>query len=87
MCKGGLPAIMCNVRWHNTSSVPAMLDVLSWQSLARRRERARLCILYKIVHGLVDIPLLQNKVGPYGLLTPQCPRGSHSWKYAPILHQ
>ena len=72
---------VCN-RWHNTSSVSTMLHELSWESLARRRERARLCMIYKVVHGLVDIPWLQNKV-----LTsnPQCTRGSHSWKYAPTM--
>ena len=72
---------VCN-RWHNTSSVSAMLHELSWESFARRRERARLCMIYKVVHGLVDTPWLQNKV-----LTPnpQCTRGYHSWKYAPTL--
>ena len=71
---------VCN-RWHNTSSVSAMLNELSWESLARRTERARLCMMYEVVHGLVDIPWIQNKV-----LIPilQCTRGSHSWKFAPI---
>ena len=50
------------ITWHNTSSVLTMLHELSWESLARRRERARLCMIYKVVHGLVDIPWLQNKV-------------------------
>ena len=72
---------VCN-RWHNTSSVSAILHELSWESLARLRKRARLCMIYKVVHGLVDIPWLRNKV-----LTPnpQYTRGSHSWEYAPIL--
>ena len=52
---------VCN-RWHNTSSVSVMLNELSWESLARRGERARLCMIYKVVHGLVYIPWLQNKV-------------------------
>ena len=69
-------------RWHNTSSVSEMLNELSWESLARRRERARLCMMYKVVHGLVDIPWLQNKEL---IPNPQCTRGSHSWKFAPIL--
>ena len=46
---------VCN-RWHNTSSVSTMLHELSWKSLPRRRERARLRMIYKVVHGLVDIP-------------------------------
>ena len=39
-------------------------------------------MIFKVVHGLVDISWLQNKV-----LTrnPQCTRVSHSWKYARIL--
>ena len=72
---------VCN-RWHNTSSVSAMLHEVSWESLAQRRERARLCMIYKVVHGLVDIPWLQSKVL---ISNPQCTRGSHSWKYAPTL--
>ena len=72
---------VCN-RWHNTSSVSTMLHELSWESLARRRERARLCMICKVVHGLVDIPWLQNKVlSP----NPQCTRASHPGKYASIL--
>ena len=65
---------VCN-HWHNTSSVSEMLNELSWESLARRRERARLCMMYKVVHGLVDIPWLQNTVL---IPNPQCTRGSHS---------
>ena len=52
---------VCN-HWHSTSSVSTMLHELSWESLARRRERARLYMINKVVHGLVDIPWLQNKV-------------------------
>ena len=67
---------VCN-SWHNTSNVSTMLHELSRESLARRRERARLCMIYKVVHGLVDIPWMQKMV-----LTPnpQCTRGSHSCK-------
>ena len=66
-------------RWHNNSRVSAMLHELSWESLARRRERAMDVWFIKSCKAL---PWLQNKV-----LTPnpQCTRGSHSWKYAPIL--
>ena len=39
------------------SSVTAMLDQLGWRSLAQRRVDARLCLFYKIVHGLVAVPL------------------------------
>ena len=34
-----------------------MLDRLGWRSLAQRRADARLCLFYKIVHGLVAVPL------------------------------
>ena len=35
--------------------VSAMLDKLEWDSLEDRRHKARLTMLYKIHHGLVDI--------------------------------
>ena len=70
---------VCN-HWHNTSSMSAMLHELSWESLARQRQRASM--IYKVVHGLVDIPWLRKKVLNSN---PQCTRGTHSWKYAPIL--
>ena len=43
-------------RFHNTSSVTAMLNTLDWRPLIHRRMDARLCLFYKIVHGLVLIP-------------------------------
>ena len=52
---------VCN-HWHNTSGLSAMLNELSWKSLARQRDIARLCKMYKAVHGLMEIPWLQNKV-------------------------
>ena len=72
---------VCN-RWHNTSSVSSMLNELDWESLTRRREKIRLCMMYKVVHGLVDIPWQESQVM---IPNPQCTRGSHAWKYAPIL--
>ena len=56
---------------------------LSWKYLARRRERARLCMISKVVHGLVSGHTLAAEQGIDS--KPQCTRGSHSWKYAPIL--
>ena len=51
-----------------------MLNELSWESFARRRERARLYMMYEVVHGLVDIPWdipwLQNKVLNYSYINP-----------------
>ena len=44
------------IRYHNTSSLTSMLDHLEWESLETRRTKHRLIMLFKIVHGLVDIP-------------------------------
>ena len=46
---------VCN-RHHNTASVSDMLTGLHWRPLYYRRIDARLCMLYKIAHGLVLIP-------------------------------
>ena len=35
----------------------AMLEELSWRILEQRRADARLCLFYKIVYGLVAVPL------------------------------
>ena len=40
-----------------TSSVTSMLDQLSWRTLEQRRADARLCLFYKMVHGIVAVPL------------------------------
>lgn len=45
----------CNYDYQ--SSVTAMLDSLGWRTLEQRRADARLCIFYKIVYGLVAVPL------------------------------
>ena len=34
-----------------------MLNTLKWRPLAQRRVDIRLCALYKVVHGLVAIPM------------------------------
>ena len=38
------------------ASVTAMLTDLKWRTLALRRVDARLCMFYKIIHGLVKLP-------------------------------
>ena len=43
------------------SSVTAMLDQLGWRTLEQRRADARLCLFYKIVYGLVAVPLPDYK--------------------------
>ena len=37
------------------SSVNRMLSTLNWKTLKQRRDIQSLCILYKIINGLVDI--------------------------------
>ena len=39
------------------SSVTSMLDQLSWRTLEQRQADARLCLFYKMVHGIVAVPL------------------------------
>ena len=39
------------------ASVIDMLNTLGWRSLKNRRSDARLCLFYKIIHGLVAVPL------------------------------
>ena len=42
-------------RYHNTSSVTEMLNVLEWDTLENRRRQQRLTMMYKIHHGLVAV--------------------------------
>ena len=46
-------------RFHNTSHVSDMLQHLGWRDLNQRSVDSRLCMLYKIRQGLVDIPIGQ----------------------------
>ena len=43
--------------YNRTSSVNVTLDNLNWSTLISRRQTSRLCLLYKIIHNLVDITL------------------------------
>ena len=43
-------------RYRNTSSVTSMLDHLQWEPLESRRIKHRLAMMFKILHGLIDIP-------------------------------
>ena len=52
----------CAARWTmndyaRTTSVSSLLHELDWQTLAERRSVARLCLFYKVVNGLVAVPL------------------------------
>ena len=39
------------------SSVSEMLSTLQWDSLEKRRDIQSLCVLYKILNGLIDVSL------------------------------
>ena len=43
-------------RYRNTSSVTSMLDHIVWESLEAWRAKTQPTMLFKIIHGLVDIP-------------------------------
>ena len=43
--------------YNHTSSVTVMLQDLKWDTLSSRRQTSRLCLLYKILHNIVDITL------------------------------
>ena len=43
-------------RQHNVFSVTGMLQILVWMLLAYSRADAKLCVMYKIVNGIVGIP-------------------------------
>ena len=43
-------------RYRNTSSVTDMLENLNWETLETRRTKSKFTMMFKILHGLVDIP-------------------------------
>ncbi|MCG8048052.1 MAG: hypothetical protein JAY75_12610 [Candidatus Thiodiazotropha taylori] len=51
-------------RYSPYDSVSRMLGQLGWRSLEDRRTDARLCLFYKIVHGLVAVPMPPYVVHP-----------------------
>ena len=63
-------------RYRNTSSVTNMLDYLGWESHEMRRSKLQLIVLYKIVHGLIDIPPTD-----YLTQTSSRARTAHKYKY------
>jgi len=46
--------------YNTTSSTSQMITDLGWPSLLQRRQQAKLCMMYRIVHELIEIPLPQN---------------------------
>ena len=51
------PARWVTGRFHNMSSPSTMIQELGWWDLNQHRADSRLCMLYKISQGLVDIPI------------------------------
>ena len=43
-------------RYRNSSSVTDMLENLNWETLETRQIKSQLTVMFKILHGLVDIP-------------------------------
>ena len=41
--------------YHTTSSVTAMLSTLGWNQLEKRWQDVRLALLFKVVHGHVEV--------------------------------
>ena len=65
-------------RYRNTNSVTDMLGYLGWASHETRRSTMLLIVLYKIVHGLIDIPPTD-----YLTQTNSRTRSAHKYKYKP----
>ena len=64
-------------RYRNTSSITNMLDdYLGLESHETRRSKLQLIVLYKIVHGLIDIPPTDNLTQ-----TSSMTRTAHKYKY------
>ncbi|KAI8519197.1 hypothetical protein Bbelb_024540 [Branchiostoma belcheri] len=63
--------------YHNTSSVTNMLTRLGWKSLEDRRRLARVGILYKLHHGVVQCPTIAAKLIP----PPPRQRRSHNQQF------
>ena len=40
-----------------TASVTERISTLNWETLEKRQEKARLCMLYKTINGLIKIPM------------------------------
>ena len=53
------------------SSVTALLNNLGWRSLAQRQADTHLCLFYKIVYGLVAVPL-PNYIKPTNRVSRYC---------------
>ena len=69
---------VCN-QYDRTASVTALLKDLSWDTLASRRTKTQLTLLFKIVHGIVDIPPDQYLIPGHSRT-----RSNHKYKFRQI---
>ena len=67
-------------RWvkgiHGAVSVSALLQDLGWSSLAARRKQQRLCLMYKILHSELSVPMEDVDIRFY---TGRHTRNTHQW--------
>ena len=70
--------VVYNKSWRDCNVSPtALLKELGWPPLEERRRTQRLCMMYKIVHGLVAVP-------PTRLVKPNRQLRGHRYKYQHI---
>ena len=70
--------VVYNKSWRDRNVSPtALLKELGWPPLEERRRTQRLCMMYKIVHGLVAVP-------PTRLVKPNRQLRGHRYKYQHI---
>ena len=92
-------AWMVYADYQTTSSVSTMLNQLQWTTLQERRAQAKVCMMYRVVNQLIDIPsqILVPTISPRGnnitFLVPYArtiiyqksffPDGIHIWNSLP----
>ena len=69
-------ARFCTGDYHQTSSVTIMITKLQLESLEKRRKIARLLLMYKIIHDIVDV----DKESYLQFAKEQRTRNSHKYK-------
>lgn len=76
-------------RYDRKSSVTKMLTELNWETLEKRRTRARATMLYKVRHQLVAIPQptimvpCPTTTRPHRILPPHCETDSYRFSFFP----
>ena len=70
-------ARFCIQNYQQTASVTDMIKELGWDSLESRSKKARLNLMYKLAHRLINIDTVNHLESHSEMRT----RGSHSFKY------